>query len=88
MADDDPDREHLGRDAKGRAGGDLGGPDGGDPSAVEFGHITEPHGRSFWRALDAGLSLTQAPLSANVVCGREPETGADQWTEARTEEVI
>ena len=55
---------------------------------VEFGHITGPHGRSFWRALDAGLSLTQAPLSANVVCGREPETGADQWTEARTEEVI
>ena len=22
---------------------------------VEFGHITGPHGRSFWRALDAGL---------------------------------
>ena len=40
MPNDDPDQEDLGGDAEGRARGDLGGEDGGDPTAVEFGHIT------------------------------------------------
>ena len=62
----------------------AGGEDGGDPSAVEFGHITGPHGRSFWRALDAGLMPDPAAvLAGEYHVRREPETGADWWTERK-----
>ena len=45
---------------------------------VEFGHITGPHGRSFWRALDAGLMPDPgAVLAGECRVRREPETGAD-----------
>jgi hypothetical protein len=40
VADDDPDQEDLGRDAQGRARGNLGGEDGGDPMAVLIEHAT------------------------------------------------
>ena len=51
---------------------------------VEFGHITGPHGRSFWRALDAGLMPDPAAvLAGEYHVRREPETGADWWTERK-----
>jgi hypothetical protein len=40
VADDDPDQEGLGRDARGRARGDLSGEDGGDPMPDPFEHTT------------------------------------------------
>ena len=46
--------------------------------------------RLFWRVLDAlDYWVTQVQLwLADVVCGPEPEIGADQWRERSPSEVI
>jgi hypothetical protein len=60
-------------------------------SSVGVGRLTDRRlVRLYWRLLDTlDYWVTQARLwLADVVCGPEPETGADQWRERDPRELI